>query len=97
MGRRSFLDIPGMSETRTNLKRIEGSCVKNNAYTGINFSFTRKLQLYRKLASLSFVAPCIIVFCVTVKVVTHNPPRVVTPISPFDISVINKKAHGRKC
>ena len=32
-----------------------------------------------------------------VRVVTHNPPRVVTPISPCDISVINKKAHGRKC
>ena len=33
----------------------------------------------------------------SVRVVTHNPPRVVTPISPCDISVINKKAHGRKC
>lgn len=32
-----------------------------------------------------------------VRVVTHNPPRVVTPISPCGISVINKKAHGRKC
>ena len=31
------------------------------------------------------------------RVVTHNPPRVVTPISPCDMSVINKKAHGRKC
>ena len=34
---------------------------------------------------------------VVVRVVTHNPPRVVTPISPCGISVINKKAHGRKC
>ena len=31
------------------------------------------------------------------RVVTHNSPRVVTPISPCDVSVINKKAHGRKC
>lgn len=31
-----------------------------------------------------------------VRVVTHNPPRVVTPISPCSRSVINKKAHGWK-
>ena len=33
----------------------------------------------------------------SVRVVTHNPHRVVTPISPCGISVINKKAHGQKC
>ena len=32
-----------------------------------------------------------------VRVVAHNSPRVVTPISPCSISVINKKAHGRTC
>lgn len=32
---------------------------------GVHSCVTRKLQLYRILASLSFVAPCIIVFCVT--------------------------------
>ena len=34
---------------------------------------------------------------VSVTVVTHNPPRVVTPISPCGIGVINEKAHDRQC
>ena len=30
----------------------------------------------------------------SVRVVTHNPPRVVTPITSCGRSAINKKAHG---
>ena len=33
----------------------------------------------------------------SVGVVTNNPPGVVTPKNPCGLSLINKKAHGRKC